>query len=78
MKHDERQNIMELLANSATECRVDLGVSNEKVQPKFFEETQKAIETSGASSERGYMFPLQMKQTQLSQKGKVSLAGDNS
>ena len=42
-----RKRIMELLGQFANECRVDLGVSNEKVQPKLFEDTQKAIEKSG-------------------------------
>lgn len=44
---DDRKSIMELLGQFANECRVDLGVSDSKVQPKLFEDAQKSIKLSG-------------------------------
>jgi hypothetical protein len=75
IEDDERKKIMELLGKFANECRVDLGVSNEKVQPKLFEETQKAIEKSGALV-RGVNVPIEDETNPVIQKGKVSIAGD--
>lgn len=75
IEDDERKKIMELLGKFANECRVDLGVSNEKVQPKLFEETQKAIEKSGALV-NGVNVPIEDETNPVIQKGKVSIAGD--
>jgi len=75
IEDDERKKIMELLGKFANECRVDLGVSNEKVQPKLFEETQKAIEKSGALVS-GVNVPIEDETNPVIQKGKVSIAGD--
>jgi hypothetical protein len=47
INEDDRKSIMELLGQFANECRVDLGVSDSKVQPKLFEDTQKSIKLSG-------------------------------
>tara|TARA_B100000767_G_scaffold268392_1_gene288551 strand:+ start:178 stop:1056 length:879 start_codon:yes stop_codon:yes gene_type:complete len=47
IEETNRKKLMELLGQFANECRVDLGVSNKKVQPKLFEDTQKSIEKSG-------------------------------
>ena len=75
IEDDERKKIMELLGKFANECRVDLGVSNEKVQPKLFEETQKAIEKSGALVS-GVNVPIEDETNPVIQKAKVSIAGD--
>lgn len=75
IEDDDRKKIMELLGKFANECRVDLGVSNEKVQPKLFEETQKAIEKSGALVS-GVNVPIEDETNPVIQKGKVSIAGD--
>lgn len=75
IEDDDRKKIMELLGKFANECRVDLGVSNEKVQPKLFEETQKAIEKSGALVS-GVNVPIEDGTNPVIQKGKVSIAGD--
>ena len=75
IEDDERKKIMELLGKFANECRVDLGVSNEKVQPKLFEETQKAIEKSGALMS-GVNVPIEDETNPVIQKAKVSIAGD--
>lgn len=75
IEDDERKKIMELLGKFANECRVDLGVSNEKVQPKLFEETQRAIEKSGALVS-GVNVPIEDETNPVIQKGKVSIAGD--
>jgi len=75
IEDDARKKIMELLGKFANECRVDLGVSNEKVQPKLFEETQKAIEKSGALVS-GVNVPIEDETNPVIQKGKVSIAGD--
>ena len=75
IEDDERKKIMELLGKFANECRVDLGVSNEKVQPKLFEETQKAIEKSGALVS-GVNVTIEDETNPVIQKGKVSIAGD--
>ena len=75
IEDDERKKIMELLGKFANECRVDLGVSNEKVQPKLFEETQKAIEKSGALVS-GVNVPIEDETNPVIQKGKVLIAGD--
>lgn len=75
IEDDERKKIMELLGKFANECRVDLGVSNEKVQPKLFEETQKAIEKSGALMS-GVNVPIEDETNPVIQKAKVSIVGD--
>ena len=75
IEDDERKKIMELLGKFANECRVDLGVSNEKVQPKLFEETQKAIEKSGALVS-GVNVPIEDETNPVIQKAKVSIVGD--
>ena len=47
IKEDDRKSIMELLGKFANECRVDLGVSDSKVKPELFQDTQNSIEKSG-------------------------------
>lgn len=72
----DRQKIMELLGKFSNECRVDLGVSNERVQPKLFEDTQKAIEKSGAIVS-GVNVPIKDDKNPVIQKGKVSISDDD-
>ncbi|MDB9907786.1 hypothetical protein OAD39_00335 [Gammaproteobacteria bacterium] len=47
INEDDRRSIMDLLGQFANECRVDLGVSDTKVLPKLFEDTQESIKLSG-------------------------------
>ena len=44
---EARIEIMDLLGEFSNECRVDLGVSNEKVQAQLFQATKASIKTSG-------------------------------
>ena len=46
IEDDKRKKIMEFLGNFSNECRVDLGVSNERVDAELFKGTQKSIEVS--------------------------------
>ena len=76
IEETSRKKIMELLGQFANECRVDLGVSNEKVQPKLFEETQRVIEKSGALVNTVNAL-IEDKENPVIQKRKVSITGDN-
>ena len=76
IEETNRKKIMELLGQFANECRVDLGVSNEKVQPKLFEETQRVIEKSGALVNTVNAL-IEDKENPVIQKRKVSITGDN-
>ena len=76
IEDSDRKKIMELLGKFSNECRVDLGVSNERVQPKLFEHTQKAIEKSG-SIVSGVNAPIADDNNPVIQKGTVSIGGDD-
>ena len=70
----DRKLLMELLSRFANECRVDLGVSDQKVKPKLFEETQNAIKKSG-SIVSGVNAPIEDDTNPSIQNEKVTIAG---
>ena len=75
IEDNDRKKIMELLGKFSNECREDLGVSDEKVEPKLFEGTQKAIEKSAAILS-GVNAPIQDEDNPIIQLGQVSIGGE--